>query len=414
MKQILKDIIEDQKSFLQKKDHIPRVFDENIIHSEQIVIITGIRRCGKSVLLQQIRKKCKQRDYFFNFDDDRLSSFTQENFQDLYEVFIELYGQQDYFFFDEIQNIKGWEHFVKRLYNQGKKIFITGSNANMLSKELGTLLTGCYISIELYPFSFAEFLSFNHEKTLVRNYNGTKSKAKVQSYFEKYLLMGGFPLYLRNEDNLILKTLYDNILYRDIMVRNQITNEKELKEMVFFIISNIGKPLTYTSLAKVINIKNSTTIKTYLDYIENTYLLFSISKYDVSLKAQIRNPKKIYCIDTALSLQLGFRVGKDIGRMLENLVFIELKRRGKEIFYYNNNACECDFVTREGFRITNAFQVCYDMSDKLTEQREIEGLYAALQEFSLQEGFIITDSRNETITYKDKTIHILPCWQWLL
>ena len=164
MKQLLKDIIIDQKSFLPSKKTIIRSFSEKYLNNEEIIIISGVRRCGKSVLLQQIRDRLPQKDYFFNFDDDRLGNFTIENFQQLYEVFIELYGEQNYFYFDEIQNIAGWEHFAKRLYNSGKKVFITGSNARMLSKELGTYLTGCYIAIELYPFSFSEFLNFREQQ----------------------------------------------------------------------------------------------------------------------------------------------------------------------------------------------------------------------------------------------------------
>ena len=257
MKQLLKDIIIDQKSFLPSKKTIIRSFPEKYLNNEEIIIISGVRRCGKSVLLQQIRDRLPQKDYFFNFDDDRLGNFTVENFQQLYEVFIELYGEQNYFYFDEIQNIAGWEHFAKRLYNSGKKVFITGSNARMLSKELGTYLTGCYIAIELYPFSFSEFLDFREQQHLLGDISGTIARGEIQSAFNDYLKQGGFPIYLRSEDGIVLKTLYDNILYKDVMVRNQFVNEREIKELVYYTVSNIGKLLTYTSLAKVIGVKKS-------------------------------------------------------------------------------------------------------------------------------------------------------------
>ena len=385
----------------------------NKCNNEEIIIISGVRRCGKSVLLQQIRDRLPQKDYFFNFDDDRLGNFTIENFQQLYEVFIELYGEQNYFYFDEIQNIAGWEHFAKRLYNSGKKVFITGSNARMLSKELGTYLTGCYIAIELYPFSFSEFLNFREQQHLLGDISGTIARGEIQSAFNDYLKQGGFPIYLKSEDGIVLKTLYDNILYKDVMVRNQIVNEREVKELVYYTVSNIGKPLTYTSLAKVIGVKNPTTVKNYLEYIENTYLLFSLSKIDCSVKAQLRNPKKVYAIDNALVSRLGFHFSGEEGRLLENMVYIELRRRGGEIFYHNSGNTECDFVVRDGFRVVQAIQVCYLLGSSDTREREICGIRDAMDTYHLLEGTIVTNTHEEEVKYGDKIIHILPAWKWL-
>ena len=413
MKQLLKDIIIDQKSFLPSKKTIIRSFPEKYLNNEEIIIISGVRRCGKSVLLQQIRDRLPQKDYFFNFDDDRLGNFTVENFQQLYEVFIELYGEQNYFYFDEIQNIAGWEHFAKRLYNSGKKVFITGSNARMLSKELGTYLTGCYIAIELYPFSFSEFLDFREQQHLLGDISGTIARGEIQSAFNDYLKQGGFPIYLRSEDGIVLKTLYDNILYKDVMVRNQIVNEREVKELVYYTVSNIGKPLTYTSLAKVIGVKNPTTVKNYLEYIENTYLLFSLSKLDYSVKAQLRNPKKVYAIDNALVSRLGFHFSGEEGRLLENMVYIELRRRGGEIFYHNSGNAECNFVVRDGFRVVQAIQACYLLGSSDTREREILGIQDAMDTYQLLEGTIITNTHEEELKYGDKMIHILPAWKWL-
>lgn len=413
MKQLLKDIIIDQKSFLPSKKTIIRSFPEKYLNNEEIIIISGVRRCGKSVLLQQIRDRLPKKDYFFNFDDDRLGNFTVENFQQLYEVFIELYGEQNYFYFDEIQNIVGWEHFAKRLYNSGKKVFITGSNARMLSKELGTYLTGCYIAIELYPFSFSEFLDFREQQHLLGDISGTIARGEIQSAFNDYLKQGGFPIYLRSEDGIVLKTLYDNILYKDVMVRNQIVNEREVKELVYYTVSNIGKPLTYTSLAKVIGVKNPTTVKNYLEYIENTYLLFSLSKLDYSVKAQLRNPKKVYAIDNALVSRLGFHFSGEEGRLLENMVYIELRRRGGEVFYHNSGSAECDFVVRDGFRVMQAIQVCYLLDSSDTREREIRGIQDAMDTYQLLEGTIVTNTHEEEVKCGDKIIHILPAWKWL-
>lgn len=413
MKQLLKDIITDQKSFLSRGKTIERKFPESYLRNEEVIIVSGVRRCGKSVLLQQIREKLPQKDYFFNFDDDRLSGFTVTHFQQLYEVFVELYGEQDYFYFDEIQNIAGWEHFVKRLYNTGKKVFVTGSNARMLSKELGTHLTGCYIAIELYPFSFSEYLLFCEKEITLAKVNGTIERGEIQALFNNYLLQGGFPMYLKSLDDIVLKTLYDNILYKDVMVRNQIVNEREVKELVYYAVSNIGKPLTYTSLAKVVGVKNPTTVKNYLEYIENTYLLFSLSKLDFSVKTQLRNPKKVYAIDNAMIRRLGFHFSGEEGRLLENLVYIELRRRGGEIFYHNSGTAECDFVVRDGFRVTQVYQVCYLM-DTDTREREIRGILDAMDTYQLNTGTIITNFQEEKLPYEDKTVRLIPAWKWLL
>lgn len=414
MKQLLKDIITDQKKFLANRKLIPRSFPERYLKSEEVIIISGVRRCGKSVLLQQIRYRMPQRDYFMNFDDDRLATFSVEHFQELYEVFVELYGEQNCFYFDEIQNIKGWEQFVRRLYNMGMKVFITGSNARMLSKELGTHLTGCHVAMELFPFTFAEFLLFIGKEGLLKDISGTLDRGAIQAAFESYLLEGGFPMFLKSKDDLVLKTLYENILYKDVMVRNQLVNERELKELVYFVVSNVGKLHTYTSLTKVVGLKNSTTVKSYLEYIENTYLLFSLSKLDSSVKAQLRNPKKVYAIDNALVRRLGFHFSGDEGRLLENLVFLDLRRRGDELFYHNSSRAECDFVVRDGSKVVQAVQVCYRMDFSETRDREIGGLIDALVTYNLSNGFIVTSSAEEDILIGDKTIHVVPAWKWLL
>lgn len=413
MKQILKDIIMDQHNFLNMQKTIARNIPETYLRNEQIIIISGVRRCGKSVLLQQIRNKMPQRDYFFNFDDDRLSNFTSGHFQQLYEVFIELFGEQQYFYFDEIQNVSGWEHFARRLYNQGKKIFITGSNSRMLSRELGTHLTGCYIAMELYPFSFPEYLRFRGLEHLLGPIAGTTAKGEIQGAFHSYLKQGGFPLYLKTGEDIVLKTLYDNILYKDIMVRNQIVNEREVKELVYFTVSNIGKPLTYTSLSKVIGVRNATTVKNYLEFAENTYLLFSVSKLDYSVKAQLRNPKKIYAIDNGIISRLGFHFSGEEGRLLENLVYIELRRNAKEVFYHQSGNTECDFVVRDGFRVSEAIQVCHAFDLYGTREREIRGLVEAMETYHLDEGLIITAFHEEEIEQDGKRIHILPAWKWM-
>jgi len=410
MKEILKRVIFEQQAELNKS-YIDRVFPETLLSCNEIIVISGIRRCGKSVLLNQIRKSQVEQDYYINFDDERFLHFTIEDFQLLHEVFIELFGSQSIFYFDEIQNIKGWERFVRRLYDSGNKIFVTGSNATLLSRELGTHLTGRYIQYELFPFSFAEYLEISHLKVLEKDFYTTEGRAILSKAFNAYFVDGGFPQYIENKNDEYLKSLYESILYRDIMIRNKLTNETEILELVHYLASNISKMSSFNSLSTTIGVKSPTTVKNYVDYIENTYLIFSINKFDYSLKVQIQNPKKFYFIDNAIIRKLGFSFSENNGRLLENLVYINLRRMGQELFYHKSNY-ECDFIIRENNNVTAAIQVCYSLASEETKKREVQGLLEALNAYNLQEGIIITMNEDYEYVENTKKIKVLPAWKW--
>jgi predicted AAA+ superfamily ATPase len=373
----------------------------------------GIRRSGKSSLLNIVRTQNKEKDYFINFDDERLASFTVNDFQNLYEVFIEIFGEQKTFYFDEIQNVEGWERFVRRLHDNGNKIYITGSNATMLSEELGTRLTGRYIKYELYPFSFQEFLKFKQVDYTEKDIFTTFGRAKLKSKFNEYFKKGGFPGFLENENVQYLKSLYESILYRDVMVRNKITNEKEILELSLFLASNTAKLITYNSLKKVIGVQNATTVKNYMKIIQDTYLISLVNKYDTSLKKQVQNPKKVYFVDVGLVRIVGFHNSDNDGRLLENLVFIELKRRAKDV-YYHKNKYECDFVIKQKNKITEAIQVSWSLHNDETRKREINGLLDAMNTYNLKQGLILTENDEDNIKIDNKEITILPVWKWLL
>ena len=413
-KDLLKTVIADQEYYFgQAKGSIKRAFSANYSNSPEIVIITGIRRCGKSTLLQQIRATQTENDYYINFDDERLVSFKVEDFQMLLEVFHELFGEQKTFYFDEIQNVEQWERFVRRLHDTGNKVYITGSNARMLSRELGTHLTGRYLSVELYPFSFKEFILLKNPDLLGKNYFKTGVKAEILALFHEYFNNGGFPNFVKTGDELALRTLFENILYRDIMVRNNITNEKEIKELVSYLAGNYARLSTNNELAEIIGVKNSTTVKNYLGFLADSYLVFQTGKYDYSVSKQIRNPKKSYFIDTGLVRRVGFNFSSNLGHLLENLVFIELLRRGKTV-YYHNKGQECDFVLVEDKTVTAAIQVTYAMLNEKTRKREIDGLLDAMNAYKLQSGLIITDDTEDEIIENDRKITIIPAWKWLL
>ena len=415
MKELLKQIIFEQQENCKHlmQDAIPRCIDEEWLTTTEILIITGVRRCGKSVLLQQLRDKLEEKDFFFNFDDERLVNFKLEDFATLQECFFELFGEQHIYYFDEIQNIEGWETFVRRLYNEGNKVIVTGSNARMLSKEMGTHLTGRYISVEVYPFSFAEYLQLEQIELSKKDFYLMASRSKLLGHFQAYLEKGGFPKYLQTGSVRYLSSLYESIIFRDVMARNGLTNDKEIQELAFYLASNATKRITYNSLGKIVGVRHPDTIKNYLEYIQQTYMIFQLLKYAPSVKTQMLSPKKIYFIDNAIVSRMGFNATDNVGVKLENAVFIELKRRGCDVFYHADKK-ECDFVVREGIRITQVYQVTVKMDDEKTRKREIEGLQEAMDAYDLFEGYIITMEERNELTINGKAIHIVPAWEWML
>lgn len=416
MKDLLKQIILEQQEILhaQNKRYVQRYIADEWLQTSEILIISGIRRCGKSVLMQQIRDRLVEKDFFFNFDDERLVNFKLDDFQKLQECFVELFGEQHTYYFDEIQNIEGWERFVRRLYNAGNKIIITGSNARMLSRELGTHLTGRYIQVEIYPFSFQEYLAMNEIPVNAKTLYTTTGRATMVKSFVKYMECGGFPKFLQDGSVSYLTSLYESIIYRDILTRNGLTNEKEMLELMFYLASNATKRVTYSSLGKVVGIQHPDTIKNYLEYIQQTYLISQLFRYDPSVKKQMMSPKKIYFVDNAIIKRIGFNATENNGVFLENLVFIELKRRGWDVYYYADKK-ECDFIVRKGLHISDAYQVTLKMDSPQTREREIAGVREAMQAYSLSKGYILTFEGKETINFDDGTIvEVVPVWEWIL
>ncbi|MBS0648849.1 MAG: ATP-binding protein [Verrucomicrobia bacterium] len=419
-REILKQIIMDQLKYRSPKNFYRRTVTELIerfANDPNIIILSGIRRSGKSTIQRMLQSKLlkanEYSDYYFNFDDERLVQFKVNDFQMLLEVFIELFGDQSRFYFDEIQNIEGWERFVRRLYEQGKKIYITGSNANLLSKELGTHLTGRYIQLEVFPLSFLEIVSHQYPEVLSKKALSTTDVGMILQHFSNYLKNGGIPEYVEFEKPEYLKDLLEGILYRDIIVRYKIQDEKALRETVYYLASNIGKEFSYTNLAKTAGVSSPHTIANYCVYLEQCYLFFFICRYSHSLQKQIQSNKKCYMIDPALIRTTGFRVSEDRGRLLENIVFLHLRMQMKEIYFHKEKK-ECDFVVREGNRIVQAIQVTTSLSDPEVRNREVEGLIEAMRAYDLQEGIILTENENDTIEENGFRISVTPLWKWLL
>lgn len=347
---------------------------------------------------------------YFNFDDERIGTdvLILEN---IFNLHIEVFGKEPILFFDEIQNLIGWEKFVTRMYEKGIKLFITGSNAKLLSSEIATSLTGRNIVIELFPFSFLEFLRFLGKNHLLSQLT-SRQKALIQKDFNQYIEIGGFPLVVKENDLELIDGYYKDILYRDIISRHRLSQINEIKEIGLYFASNIGKLFSYSTLQKVSGLKSLGSIKGYLEYYHQSYLFFYLKKFDYSVKKQIMNPKKVYTIDPAFAHRLGFRFSENKGRILENIIFLELLRRGHEVYYYSGKN-ECDFLIKKGMDIVEAIQVSYAVTEANIE-KEINGLKEAMQLYNLDHGLLIVNDIDLPLQSTNPSVTVVHAFSWLL
>ncbi len=419
-KQLLKEIALEQSKKLEAlsagvaREKMAKVLQYALL--PHTVIITGMRRTGKSTLLAQIIKNHYRAEaYYFSFEDERLINFKAENLNDLYEVLVELYGDKKVFFLDEVQNIPGWETFVRRMQDNGFKFFVTGSNASLLSRELGTRLTGRTVLVELFPFSFTEYLAFKGELINDKTLYAARNRGRIKRHFNEYLHYGGMPEYLKYQDQSLLKRVYEDILYRDIIARYELKESKSLRELAFYLISNASSPYSITNLKNMLTLGSVNTVKTYISYLEDSYLFFSLSRFSYSLRQQGYYQKKGYSIDNGLSEAVAFQFSKNRGKYLKNLVFLELKKMGKEVFYYKTaKDKEVDFLIRSKNTHEMLIQVADNMDNAETRQREISALAEAMSELKLKKGLLLTSDHEEAIKSGSHNIKALPVYKWLL
>ena len=407
---IIEEVILEQLDNLQQRSTgLKRNYKSaKIINNPLISVISGVRRSGKSTYLLQISKQFNN-FYYLNLDDERLLGFGVEDFQRTLIIY-KKHFRSDVIFIDEIQNVPSWERFIRRIYEEGYKIIITGSNSKLLGSELATHLTGRYLKLEMFPFSFKELLLYRNIDyiKLVSN-----TKASILSQLDYYIENGGFPEFLNQQNTDYLRQVYNDILYKDLIVRFNIKNHVVFKKLAQFLFTNFTKPVSYNSLRKILNISSVNTVKDYIDYLQQAYLLFECYKYDYSLKRQNTYDKKIYVIDTGLRNAVSFKFSADIGRYLENMIFIELKRRQKEVFFYKTKEnYEVDFLLHEN--PVQLIQVTYSMLDTETAQREKRALFSAMKELNVKQSLIITYNEYDTIKKKEFTINVVPVWRWLL
>ena len=366
--------------------------------SSHALVISGVRRCGKStVLLQMLKRMDNEVVLFLNFDTPQLYGFSLLDFSRLDNI-IDNQGPT-ILFFDELQLVEGWEMYVRQKLDEGFKVVITGSNASMLSKELGTRLTGRHISQELFPFSYREFLNF-------RGLAATKESLKT------YLQTGGFPEFLENEDEEQLATLFEDVLNRDIVARYGIKDVKSLHRLALYLFSNIGNRITATKLKQPLSIKATTTVLSWFSHLELSYLISFLPMFSYSSKAQLINPRKIYAIDLGMVNVISNSITEDLGRKLENLIFLHLRRKYTELFYFDDKG-ECDFVAMQNSQVVELVQVCYELTpDNL--KREKNGLLQAMRFFNQIKATIVTFSNSDLIKEDQYEIMVVPAFKYLL
>ena len=386
--------------------------------SREVIDIIGPRRSGKSSVLKLLIKKLCLTDnfLFINFEDPY---FVTHNDPQVIEELIAIYQEYfqknlKYLFFDEIHAIDHWERVVRKLRDSGKyKIFLTGSSSKLLSRELSTLLTGRHLSYSILPLSFGEFLSFKGIKIENKKDIILKEKTLLKS-FDEYLFTGGFPEIVKTSNIALLKQYYFDILQKDIVMRYDVRQKDILEKMGIFLITHSAKTLSIASLKKTFDLSYE-AVSTYLDYFHEAFLTFELPQFSYSLKTQQKALKKMYAVDTGLANAISFRFSQDKGRLLEQCVFLELKRRGIEVYYYKTRYNkEVDFVLKLPNKEKQLIQVCWDIVDSETRKREFDSLKQGMEELKITDGVVLTHNSEEIIGEGKKTITVMPVYKWLI
>jgi predicted AAA+ superfamily ATPase len=392
----------------------------------KIITLIGVRRSGKTHVLYSIINKIRKtfdpnNIVYINFEDDRLFPLELKDLSNLLDAYYELYpdkkNEKVYFFFDEIQNVRDWEKFIRRLYDtENCVIFITGSSSKLLSKEIATALRGRTLSYEVFPLSFNEFLGFKGTR---KDLHSSKSQARLKNAFSEYLIKGGFPEIVNYDQAVYIKALQeyiDLIMFRDVIERYGISNTFLLKRLIKFCYTNVS---TLVSLNKLYNTFKTeglnisrNTVYEYISYLEDAFALFTVPIYAQSMREQWRNPRKIYSVDVGFKTAMDYPFPMDTGRVFENIVFLELRRKAEKIYYFKGKY-EVDFYYTSGGK-EHLLNVSYEMESPATREREIRGLVEAMTRFSLKEGTIVTSEHKELIKTEVGKIQVVPLWEWLL
>lgn len=389
------------------------------LNSNLIKVIIGPRRAGKSVFCHILLKD--QKFMYFNFDDEVLGSVDGFTPDELMQELHAVYGDCKKIFFDEIQNLKNWELFINRLQREGYNLILTGSNARLLSQELATALTGRHIPIEILPFNFNEYLVGKKIQLNPEYFALPQKRGELLQILHNYLLTGGFPeVVVTNLDPQgYLDVLFDSIIYKDIIKRYKVKFASQISNIASYLINNFAALYNLRKIQNILNLKSVTTIEKYVKHLEQAYLFFSILRYSAKSTLRIKSPKKVYAVDNGFVSAKAIQHSPDIGKLMENLVLVELIKRGNkpdsELFYYKTrNDKEVDFVVKKGIEVLQLIQVCYDVSAKDVEKREIRALAEAALELHVTNLSVITWNQKLVVEYKGLQINFLPLLDWLL
>ncbi|MEE9152314.1 MAG: ATP-binding protein [Thermoplasmata archaeon] len=416
-----KVIIKEQREELEEIDRRERFISREherdaseFLKHPNILAILGVRRCGKSIFSYMLTK---DHDFgYINFDDERLSGIKVEDLNRILEAFYELYDDVEYIVLDEIQNVPGWELFANRL-RRTKKVIITGSNSHLLAGELATHLTGRYIDIRLFPFSFREFLSL---KRFARpKIYTTKEKARLKGFLNEYLKFGGLPEVYKFGKG-ILPRIYEDIITKDIVLRYRIRKREELRKLARYLITNFSKEIGYSKISRILDIKHVSTVSNWISYLEQAFLIIKLERFDFKLKQQFVAPKKVYCIDSGIVNSVGFALSENTGRIMENTVAVELLRRCAiertfEVYYWKDHQQnEVDFVLKKGPKVTQLIQVTYATIRDDVNERETKSLLKASKELRCRNLLVITWDFSGKEKIDGKEVSYVPLWSWLL
>lgn len=419
IRNILAQQREERDALLQQK-YIQRIDDEAIaeyLNTSLIKLITGPRRAGKSVMALQILKN--KNFAYLNFDDDLLLNNFEEDM--VIQSLNDVYAGYTCLLLDEIQNLPNWELWVGKLYRRGINLIITGSNSRLLSNEMASALTGRYLQIIVLPFSFGETLRFKSFTVSDKMQYTPAGIGEILALLDSYMFNGGFPETLFNP--LLLKnylsSLFDSVLLKDILKRFRIRNTRQLYDLSNFLLSNYTNPFSYNHIKDSLNFNSVATVQKFLGYLEEPYLFMHLTRYNNKVINQQKSALKIYVIDNGFIKARSFELSPNYGRLLENLVFIELLRRGYrpglDLFYYRTrNDKEIDFLIRKGHQIEQLIQVCYNFEQLKVIKRETNALTEAAKELNCTNLLILSWDKEDIIEMDDLKIKLLPAWKWLL
>ncbi|MBL7131081.1 MAG: ATP-binding protein [Candidatus Omnitrophica bacterium] len=402
---------------------------EGLIHgSNQVITITGPRRAGKSYIMRQMGRLLsengvkKENVLFVNFEDPRFLSLDTKLLIQIYDVYREFMSPTEtpYIFLDEAQEVEEWEKWVRMMHELKKaKIIVSGSNAHLLSRELGTLLTGRHLDLNIFPLSFTEYLMFNRMEVKT-SLDVNRKRTEIKGLLRKYMEYGSFPeVTLSEKKTEVLLNYFDDLLTKDLLKRFRIRKTKAMKGLIKFYLSNAGNLITFSSTEKYLNI-SADTVDKFSGYLEDVYLIFQLKRFSYKVKEQEKSPRKIYAIDAGLCNSLGFRFSENIGHLAENIVYLALKRKQIlnpqiELFYWKDvQHREVDFVIKDGLDVKNLIQVCWSMRDEKTKNRELRSLQKAMKELKVSNALIITEDAEGEEKLNGFTVKTVPLWKWLL